>query len=218
MEIFGVYLVNQSSGITTPLYMDKPNIIGRGVPDSKGEKGRVLLPHPSISKIHAKIEVSLETHTWVLYDLSRHGTYINGKHVVKQASLVHGDKIQIGPFDLMFYEKFKADDETSEQPLPHISPPQSTYSMMSIGILLLVIQGVLALISPKILIIIAFSLLFFSAILLILPNWRKKTNLSFSLVLMVLCLGLLGLAVGYIQIQYSHQAIQVGFLGKQLSS
>ena len=191
MEIFGVYLVNQSSGITTSLYQDKVNTLGRGIPGPQGEKGKVLLPHPSISKIHAEIVLKPETHEWFLKDKSRHGIFVNNKKIKKEIRLMHGDKIKIGPFSLMFYEKFKADDETSEQPLPvHFETKKSNSLVFLLGALL--IQIVLAWWKPEALLMLSASLLFFSGLLIAKPTWREKSKLSLRVLFILLLLATVG--------------------------
>lgn len=201
MEIFGVYLVNQGSGETVPLYMDKSNIIGRGVPNPQGDKGKVLLPHPSISKIHAKIELAAETHKWILYDMSRHGVKVNGKKVVKEQQILHGDQLQIGPFTLMFYEKFKADDETAEAPLPDLDTGKKNSAFLNgLGAVLLV--AVAALVFPKYLIVPCLSLFIFSFIFLVKPAWKKKVKISYTFLFFLLFLGVLGLALVCLRIYY----------------
>lgn len=199
MEIFGVYLVNQASGETVPLYMDRENIIGRGVPNPQGEKGKVLLPHPSVSKMHARLEVAPETQTWILYDLSRHGITVNGKKVIKEQQIFHGDRIQIGPFTLMFYEKFKADDETSEQPLPVVAHDKTENPLLNmLGAVLLV--GVLALILPTYLLYLSILLFFFCFLLLVKPRWKAKTKISYKLLFFLAFLAFLGIALAYLRL------------------
>jgi hypothetical protein len=192
MEIFGVYLVNQSSGVTMPLYPDQDNIIGRGIPDPKGEKGKILLPHPSVSKLHAKIKLSLETHEWILVDTSRHGITVNGKRVAKQIRLKHGDKIQAGPFTLMFYEKFKADDETSEQPLPVLDagPEKRPLVINILGAILL--EGVLMVTFPTVLLVLSLLLVFFWFFMIIKPGWKEKLKISYRFLFLLLLLAAVG--------------------------
>ena len=192
MEIFGVFLVNQSSGITTPLDHDKDNIIGRGIPKPEGEIGQVVLPHPSISKLHAKIRLSPEAHQWILYDTSRHGILVNDKRVEKQKILTHGDKIKVGPFELMFYEKFKADDQTSEQPLPFFDDAMAPKRTWLYFIGMLIIEAVLLLASPKLLIIFALTVCFFLLAVSLQRSWVKKLGLSYPGILLLLVLAILG--------------------------
>ncbi len=195
MEIFGVYLVNQSSGSTVPLHQDQENIIGRGIPSPQGEKGRVLLPHPSISKVHAQIMLKPETHEWIIYDKSRHGIYINNKKINKEARLMHGDKIKVGPFELMFYEKFKADDETSEQPLPVYYDRKQESPIFLYIISALLLEMVLAFINAKILLVATLSLLIFSTVLLIKAEWREKARLSYRILFILFFLSIAGISM-----------------------
>lgn len=193
MEIFGVYLVNQSSGSTVPLHQDQENIIGRGIPSPQGEKGRVLLPHPSISKIHAQIVLRPETHEWMILDKSRHGIYINSKKITKEARLFHGDKIKVGPFELMFYEKFKADDETSEQPLPVYYERKQDSPVFLYMISALLLELVLALVIPNLLLVGMLSLFIFTLLLLIKSPWREKTRISYRTLFLLFFLSITGI-------------------------
>lgn len=196
MEIFGVYLVNQSSGNTVPLLTDQDNIIGRGVPKPEGEKGRVLLPHPSISKYHAKILLDTKTHEWKLIDTSRHGIYVNDKKVEKEIKLRHGDKIKIGPFILMFYEKFKADDETAEQPLIVSGEHQNSRAQKHIiYISALVAEIPLAVFLPWPTLILSFSLIFFSLLLLIKSSWRDSSKMPTFVLMWITLMGVSGIAL-----------------------
>lgn len=192
MEIFGVYLVNQSSGVTTSLHQDQENIIGRGIPNPQGEKGKVLLAHPSISKIHAQIILKPETHEWMLYDKSRHGIYVNGKKINKETRLMHGDKIKVGPFDLMFYEKFKADDETSEQPLPLREEGRRWESVLLYFVVAILVEIILSFQFPQYLLIGSLSLFIFTLIFFFKSEWREKSRISLRLLLMLSFLTLFG--------------------------
>lgn len=201
MEIFGVFLVNQSSGLTYQLAPEGKNIIGRGVP-GKEEIGKVLLPHPSISKFHAKLELSQESHSWILYDTSKHGLTVNDKKVNGEQVLVHGDIIGVGPFKLMFYEKFKADDETAEYPLftPYKERGGKSRSFLWFALFALATELLLCWLKPKILVIISASLFFFSFILIVKKGIREKTRISNKLLAFFIFLALLGSFLGYYRI------------------
>lgn len=195
MEIFGVYLVNQSSGNTVPLLTDQDNIIGRGVPKPEGEKGRVLLPHPSISKFHAKILLDSKTHEWKLLDTSRHGLFVNDKKVEKEVKLRHGDKIKIGPFILMFYEKFKADDETAEQPLV-VSDQQSSRLQNIIYIMAaFILEMPLAYILPQYTLILSFALIFFALPFIMKTSWRNAAKIAIATLMWILLIGIVGVGL-----------------------
>jgi len=63
--------------------------------------GQVVLDHPNVSRRHAAFEVT--GHTIVLRDLGgASGTYVNGARLRGARSLVPGDRIDIGPFQLTF--------------------------------------------------------------------------------------------------------------------
>ena len=67
------------------------------------EKSRVqiLLPHPQISRVHARI--TLQGETALLADLkSANGTFVNGVRVRKRTTVRRGDQIDIGPYALQF--------------------------------------------------------------------------------------------------------------------
>lgn len=210
MEIFGVYLVNQSSGVTIPLFQDKENIIGRGIPSPQGEQGKVLLPHPSISKIHATISLKPETYEWIIYDKSRHGILVNGNKVNKQMTLHHGDCIEVGPFNLMFYEKFNSDDETAEQPLP-LAMVQKQNKKLKWAFSLLIpafIELLLALFQPYILLGISIVVAVLSLILL-----RKKLRdaLQISLTTLIICFlfAIMGILLGASRIEANSPNVSI---------
>ncbi len=116
MKKFGVYLVNQNSGQTYPLAFDKENKIGRGFPGENPELA-VALPDATISKLHASIQLDSQTHLWHFKNLSSNGSLVDNTRVLGTQTLHHGDRISIGPFDLSFYEKFRADEGTMEMPI-----------------------------------------------------------------------------------------------------
>ena len=63
--------------------------------------GQVVLDHPNVSRRHAAFEVA--GGTIVLRDLGgANGTYVNGARLRGARSLVSGDRIDIGPFELTF--------------------------------------------------------------------------------------------------------------------
>jgi ABC transport system ATP-binding/permease protein len=63
--------------------------------------GQVVLDHPNVSRRHAEFEVA--GGTVVVRDLGgTNGTYVNGELVRGAQSLVAGDRINIGPFELTF--------------------------------------------------------------------------------------------------------------------
>jgi ABC transport system ATP-binding/permease protein len=63
--------------------------------------GQVVLDHPNVSRRHAAFDVA--NGTIVLRDLGgTSGTYVNGARLCGARSLVPGDRIDIGPFELTF--------------------------------------------------------------------------------------------------------------------
>ncbi len=194
MEIFGEFLVNQNSGETFSLQHGKENWIGRGIHDPLSEaEGRLMLAHPSISKMHAKIFLKPETNEWMLVDTSRHGVIVNDKKVIKELRLRHGDKIKIGPFTLMFYEKFKADDETSEQPLPTLTENLPRQQKTIIYVMAtLIMEMILLIVWPPVLMALGFSMIFFAILLLAKTNWRNITKIPIRILLIILFLGIFG--------------------------
>ena len=126
MNQIGIYLVNQNSGQVYPLDSEQNNIIGRGVSKEENSQASILLPHPEISRQHADIYLSSTSQLWKLRNLSRNGVLINDKPVeLKQSmDLAHGDKITIGPNQLIFYEKFHGGGTMEHK----ISPSSSTAS------------------------------------------------------------------------------------------
>jgi ABC transport system ATP-binding/permease protein len=63
--------------------------------------GQVVLDHPNVSRRHAAFEVA--DGRVVLRDLGgANGTYVNGARLRGARSLVSGDRIDIGPFELTF--------------------------------------------------------------------------------------------------------------------
>ncbi len=62
---------------------------------------QILLAHPNVSRVHARIEMN--EGIAVVTDLgSANGTFINGKRILGSATLERGDRIDIGPFGLVF--------------------------------------------------------------------------------------------------------------------
>ena len=60
----------------------------------------VQLPHPEVSKRHAAVQ--MKDGGWTIEDLkSTNGVIVNGARVTA-AALSHGDRIRIGPFELVF--------------------------------------------------------------------------------------------------------------------
>jgi ABC-type multidrug transport system ATPase subunit/pSer/pThr/pTyr-binding forkhead associated (FHA) protein len=61
----------------------------------------VVLPHPRVSRVHARI--TRQGDTAVLVDSrSANGTFVNGRRVNGAATVLRGDRIDIGPYALVF--------------------------------------------------------------------------------------------------------------------
>ena len=108
MKEFGIFLVNQNSGEKLPLRSDAVNIIGRGLDAGENPEATILLPHPAVSKCHASIFLDQDSQQWRLHNFSRYGTSVNNSYV-NEVRVRHGDSIGIGPYQLVFYEKFFED-------------------------------------------------------------------------------------------------------------
>jgi len=81
---------------TTTLGQNSTLIIGRN------PQADIALPAPMVSWQHARLERTPQGYR--LYDLnSTNGTYINGQRVQRPTLLKPGDKVQIGPFKLVFH-------------------------------------------------------------------------------------------------------------------
>jgi pSer/pThr/pTyr-binding forkhead associated (FHA) protein len=60
----------------------------------------IQLPDPEVSKRHAVVRAQADT--WTIEDLDSTNGIIVNKARVKHANLKEGDRIRIGPFDLIF--------------------------------------------------------------------------------------------------------------------
>ncbi len=67
----------------------------------RGEGADLPLPNVAVSRRHARLVVGRST---VLHDLDTHnGTRVNGERV-QEVTLQSGDRIQVGPFELIFLD------------------------------------------------------------------------------------------------------------------
>ncbi len=112
MDKFGVFIVNQNSNQIWDLSFEQKNIIGRGLSEEPGTT--ILIPNPTVSKIHAYIYLDPQEHRWYFENKSKNGSKVNGQRVLEKFPLIHGDQITIGPNILIFYERFRADEGTVE--------------------------------------------------------------------------------------------------------
>ena len=68
----------------------------------------IQLPHQKVSKHHAILRHAKDG--WCIEDLkSTNGVFVNSEKV-RLAGLKHGDRVQIGPFDLRFETKAPTDE------------------------------------------------------------------------------------------------------------
>ncbi len=107
------YLINPSSSQTWALNSKQKNIIGRGIPKND-ENNLILLPHPSVSKIHASLWLDEQSQEWYFENLSRNGSSINGIEITSKKVIHNGDKIAIGPFELLFCDNLLDNEGTVE--------------------------------------------------------------------------------------------------------
>ena len=72
-----------------------------GVIGRAAESVQFLLDHPHVSRQHASLTV--EGKRVVIADLeSSNGTFVNGRQISRETTLVPGDRIDIGPFSIQF--------------------------------------------------------------------------------------------------------------------
>jgi pSer/pThr/pTyr-binding forkhead associated (FHA) protein len=113
MEKLGVYLMDKNSENAWALDSQKDNMIGRSISKERAA-APIILRHKTVSKAHARIWLNPQSQRWYLENMSRNGSFVNGKQISGKAILKHGDQIQIGPYQLLFYENFQGDDGTVE--------------------------------------------------------------------------------------------------------
>jgi ABC-type multidrug transport system ATPase subunit len=86
----------ESAATPDRVLLDRGLTVGR-----QAMPGQVVLEHPNVSRRHAAFEVV--DGTIVLRDLGgTNGTYVNGTRLRGARRLVPGDRIDIGPFELIF--------------------------------------------------------------------------------------------------------------------
>jgi pSer/pThr/pTyr-binding forkhead associated (FHA) protein len=128
----GIYLIQQASGQSWRLNPQEANLIGRGL--EAEHSNLILLPHSTISKLHARIWLEAKTQQWYLENLSRNGTTLNGHGLVEKTVLRHGDVIAVGPYRLLFYESLAADAGTVEvEPWQRFPGERNTATSGSFG-------------------------------------------------------------------------------------
>jgi len=78
----------------------KELIIGRAIEND------IVLDHPTVSKVHARIEFNTDDNKYWIQDLrTNNGTFVNGDRIVKPRVLRRGDVINIGSIRFDFYEQ-----------------------------------------------------------------------------------------------------------------
>lgn len=96
--IFGAVPESDAKAVTLkdPFLVQGQMLVGRD-PD----RVRIHLPHPNVSRIHAQIRA--RAGAVEISDLnSANGTFVNGRRVETTVTLRTGDRIDIGPFSLVF--------------------------------------------------------------------------------------------------------------------
>jgi len=64
----------------------------------------LCLPNPRVSRRHALIRKENNRDLWLIDADSRNGTYLNRRRVTEPVLLRHMDRLQIGPFSLVFHQ------------------------------------------------------------------------------------------------------------------
>ena len=89
-------LLRGSAGGTHRYVVQPGSLIGRD-----REKVQILLDHPHVSRVHARLTAT--GGRTMLDDLrSANGTYVNGRRIAQSVALKLGDRIDIGPYSLVF--------------------------------------------------------------------------------------------------------------------
>lgn len=68
----------------------------------RSASNQMALASDKVSRRHAVIQVQRENEYWLVDFGSRNGTYLNGRRIVQPTRLQHGDRVNIGPFELAF--------------------------------------------------------------------------------------------------------------------
>jgi len=65
----------------------------------------IILPHPTVSRQHAKVR--LQEGTFLLFDLgSSNGTFVNDERVLEPRQLKDGDVVRFGEVEMIFKSVF----------------------------------------------------------------------------------------------------------------
>ena len=92
-------LVNYKNGMTELAFP----IMGCGARIGREDDNEIQLPHEKVSKHHAALLPA--EGGWLIKDLgSTNGVFVNGEQVPR-ATLKHGDRVRIGPYELFFETK-----------------------------------------------------------------------------------------------------------------
>ncbi len=102
----------------------------------------IVLPYPTVSRLHAVI-ARQESEEWTIFDLdSKHGILVNGQEIDEQAPLHYGDTISLGAVELQFLpisENERKLTDTKRRQLRPI-PPWSLLSLLTLMQVFLCIQ------------------------------------------------------------------------------
>jgi diguanylate cyclase (GGDEF)-like protein len=98
----------RSNDCLVAIYTSEPNQLGKRfvleftpVSLGRGADNHIVLKGYSVSRQHAHLE-QRDGAWWVVDDDSTNGTYVNDEQVVREFSLVNGDRVKIGPTILKY--------------------------------------------------------------------------------------------------------------------
>jgi pSer/pThr/pTyr-binding forkhead associated (FHA) protein len=99
---------------------------GGRVTVGKAETNVVSLEHDgTVSRLHAVLENL--GFAWSVRDVgSRNGTYLNGERISAERVLRSGDELRVGNSRMIFWERKKAKDDSTESVAPNQLPPRLT--------------------------------------------------------------------------------------------
>ena len=81
----------------------------------RAPSNQVVLAHEKVSRRHAVIHAQEQNEFWLVDLGSSNGTYLNGRRVTQSIQLHDADRIEIGPFCLMFGQPEAARTMTPDQ-------------------------------------------------------------------------------------------------------
>lgn len=80
----------------------------------RGSGNELVLSHPKVSRQHALIQAQKQHEYWIIDLGSSNGTFVNGHRVTQPTLLGNGDRIEVGPFRLLFRQASSALPEAGE--------------------------------------------------------------------------------------------------------